>query len=494
MTLSACPSNSARRPTGVAVVALLMTWAAVTPLSQAPPPAPATQWLPAGQTNDPFPDPLPAVEGAIRVNVAEFASLPDIDGVASRMMNLVHEPGTRRLFVNDMRGPIYSISYDGRTVTPYLDVNQPQWGHPVQSTGRERGFQSFTMHPQFGEIGTPGYGKFYTFLDTTNMAPPPDFVPGGEESTHHTVLLEWTARSPADATYDGGPPKELFRLRQPFANHNGGHLAFHPHARPGTPEFGLLYVAIADGGSGGDPFAHAQNLGSAFGKLFRIDPLGSNSRNKQYGVPASNPFMLTGGALPEIYAYGVRNAQRFVWDPKNNNLFLADIGQNIIEKVTLVPPGANLGWNVWEGSFRFISRQAVAIEGQRGDPKVTYPLVEYGQPDPLLQSQAAANGVIVYRGSDIPQIGNLVLFTDMPSGEIFFFSADDLPRGGQEPIRRIILRTNGADTTLLRLVQEKNTAQGKAPASRADLRLSQGVGDQVLLLNKGDGTIRQLTR
>ena len=463
----------------ILLASLLVAWALLRPAE--------------AQTNDPFPEPIAASEGVIRVSVAEFASIPDIDGVAARMMNLVDEPGTRRLFVNDMRGPLYSVSYDGKTVTRYLDVNAGAWGHPVQSTGRERGFQSFTFHPQFGQPDTPGYGKFYTYADTSNMAPAPDYLPaGGDKPTHDTVLLEWTARTPGAATYDGGPPRELLRLRQPFANHNAGHMAFNPLASPGSAEFGLLYFGVADGGSGGDPFNMAQNLASPFGKVLRIDPLGRNSRNKQYGIPPGNPFVKTSGALPEIYAYGLRNGQRFAWDPKNGNLFLADIGQNIVEKVTLVPAGANLGWNVWEGSFRFISRQAVSMEGQRGDPKVTYPLVEYGQIDPLLQSQAAANGVVVYRGSQIAQLANLVLFTDMPSGEIFYFSADALPKGGQDPIRRVLIRGFGPDRTVLQLIQDKNKAQGKTPASRADLRLSMGFDNQVFLLNKGDGTIRRL--
>lgn len=471
---------------GLAAALLLMPLGV---LAQAP--ASPPQPLPPGQTDDPFPGPIAATEGVIRVNVQEFASLPDIDGVAARMMNLVDEPGTTRLFVNDMRGPLYSVSYDGKTVTLYLDVNAATWGHPVQSTGRERGFQSFTFHPQFGQAGAPGFGKFYTYLDTTNMAPSPDFLPaGGDKPTHDTVLLEWTARTPGAATYDGGAPRELFRLRQPFANHNAGHMAFNPNARPGSPEFGLLYIGVADGGSGGDPFNMAQNLGSAFGKVFRIDPLGRNSRNAKYGIPAANPFVNTPGALPEIYAYGLRNGQRFAWDPKNNNLFLADIGQNIVEKVTLVPAGANLGWNVWEGSYRFIGRQAVAAEGRRGDPKVTFPVVEYGQIDPLLQPQAAANGVIVYRGAQVPQIANLVLFTDMPSGEIFYFSADTLPQGGQDPIRRVLVKGSGGDRTVLQLIQEKNASQGKKPSTRADLRLSMGADGRVFLLNKGDGTIR----
>jgi hypothetical protein len=459
-------------------------------LAQQPtPPVP----LQPGQTADPFPQAIEANQGVITVGVRELASVPDIDGVSARMMNLVNEPGTRRLFVNDMRGPLYSVSYDGKAVTLYLDINDPKWGVGVQSMGRERGFQSFTFHPQFGQPGSPGFGRFYTYTDTSNQTPPADFTTSNPTSTHDTVMLEWTAKTPGAAVYDGEAPRELFRLRQPFANHNAGHMAFDPLATPGSPEFGLLYIGVADGGSGGDPMRLSQNLGSAFGKILRIDPRGTTSANKKYGIPTSNPFIKTAGALPEIYAYGVRNPQRFAWDSRNRNLFLADIGQNIVEEISLVTPGANLGWNEWEGSYRFIGRQAVSDEKPRSDPKVTYPIAEWSQIDPLLQPNSAASGLVVYRGTQIKSLANLVIFTDMPSGEIFYVSADTLPSGGQDPIRRILLNSGGSAKTMLQLIQDKNQAQGKKPATRSDLRLSLGPDNQVFLLNKGDGTIRVLT-
>ena len=214
-----------------------------------------TEPLPAGQTNDPFPQPIARDEGVIRVTLREFASLPDIAGVAARMMTLVEEPTSRRLFVSDMRGPLYALSADGKTVTPYLDISDPKWGVAVQSQGRERGMQSFVLHPQFAQAGTPGFGKLYTYTDSSNQTPAPDFTTPNEKSTHDTVLFEWTTKTPSAATYDGEAPRELIRLRQPFANHNGGMIAFNPTARPGAADFGLLYVGIGDGGSGGDPMS-----------------------------------------------------------------------------------------------------------------------------------------------------------------------------------------------------------------------------------------------
>jgi hypothetical protein len=475
----------------IIAVALFVAAAAaaqpVTPGAQPPAPAP----LPPGQTNDPFPAPIPERDGVIRVNVREFATLPDIDGGAARMMNLEDQPATKRLFVNDMRGPIYSVSYDGATVGLYVDINDPKWGVGVQFQGRERGFQSFAFHPQFGQAGSPGFGKFYTYTDTPNMTPPADFTTPAEKHTHDTVLLEWTAKTPAAATYDGAAPRELMRFRQPFANHNAGHLAFNPLARPGTPDFGLMYVGVADGGSGGDPMRLSQNMASAFGKVFRIDPLGSNSPNKKYGIPSSNPFLKTNkDVLPEIYALGVRNPQRFAWDPRTGDMFVADIGQNIVEEVSPVTAGANLGWNIWEGSYRFISRQAVSLEQPRSDPAMTYPVAEYGQVDPLLQNQSAASGLILYRGKEIPQLSNLLIFTDLPSGEMFYVSADKLPPGGQDAIRRIAIGTEGDFKTMLQVVQAKNQAQGKKPATRVDLRVIGGPANQIFLLNKSDGVIR----
>ena len=428
----------------------------------------------AQTSNDPFSSPIAAAGDVITVDVVEFASLPDVDGGPARMMLLVDEPGTGRLFVSDMRGLLYGVSYDGQTVTRYLDLAAHTWELSIQASSTERGFQSFAFHPQFNQPGTPGFGKFYTYLDTSNTAPAPDFAPGGGDDAQDTILLEWTAASPGAATYDGGPPRELFRVEQPFGNHNGGQIGFNPLTPPGDADFGLLYVGSADGGSGGDPLDLAQNLGMVFGKILRIDPLGSDSTNGQYGVPADNPFAADAGALGEIYAFGVRNPQRFGWDPANGNMFVADIGQNIVEEISLVTSGANLGWNDWEGSFRFISRREVSLVDPRGEAGLTYPVAEYGQLDPLLQRSVAATGVVVYRQNEIPQLADLLLFGDNPSGEVFSVRADQLPSGGQDGIRRILFNHDGDAKTLLQLIQEKNRAQGKSPARRADLRFGTG--------------------
>jgi hypothetical protein len=475
------------RPAAVAVMVALAAMAAASRQRQgSPPPLP-----------DPFPTPIETHRDVISLRFVEFATIPT--GGASgtewpRMMLLVNEPGTRRLFVNTMQGMLYSVSYDGKTVTPYVDINDAKWGNPVDPRGSERGFQSFAFHPQFSRRGTPGYGKFYTWADSSNMTPMPDATPLGEGHAHDTVLLEWSVRNAQAAAYDGGPPREMFRVADPFPNHNGGQIAFNPLTRPGAPDFGLLYVGLADGGSRGpgDPYGHAQNLASAFGKILRIDPLGRNSRNGKYGIPPSNPFARDGkdGALGEVYAYGLRNPQRFSWDSKNGNMYVADIGDQIVEEISPVTRGANLGWNKWEGSYRYANR-SVSLDNPRSEPGLTWPVVEYDHQDPIFGiNRFAITGVYVYRDTAIRQLEHLMIFGDNPSGEIFYVDADHLPNGGQSAIRRLMFDDKGTPKTLLQLIHEKNAAQGKEAAPRADMRMGMGPHGQLFILNKRDGVIR----
>lgn len=451
------------------------------------------------QTSDPFPEPIETREGVVVIDVVEYASIPDVDGEPARMMTLVHEPGTDRLFLSDQRGIVYLLGGEGEPVVPYIDVDDPAWGVNVESSGRERGVQSFALHPGFADPGSPGHGRLYVWTDTRSTDVDPDFRPGGGDASHHTVLLEFTAGDPAAERYDGGPPRELMRFEQPYGNHNGGEIAFNPLAAPGDPDYGLLYVGSADGGSGGDPHDMARDRASAFGKVLRIDPLGSNGTGGEYGVPADNPFSDAPDMLGEVYLLGVRNPQHLAWDPATGDLFVADIGQNAVEEVSRAAPGADLGWNEWEGSFRFVSRSGVDVDDPHGDHDVTFPVVEYDHDDPLLGSRAAVTGLVVVRDDAIAPLENRLLFGDLPSGELFHVDADALPDGGQDAIRRILLRPAGGDTdagdgaeprTLLELVRDRNREQGRSPSARVDLRLGEAPGGRIFLLNKHDGSLR----
>ncbi len=446
-------------------------------------------------STDPFP-PIEATQGVISVGFVEFAKIPDADtGEAPRLMHMIDEPGTKQLFVSTMRGALYSVSYDGKTVVPYLDINAANWGVGVQFAGSERGVQSFVFHPQFSQRGAAGYGKFYTYVDTSNTTAKADFVTAGQNRSHDTVLLEWTAKNAQAKAYDGGAPKELFRAAHPFPNHNGGQIAFNTLAKRGDVDFGLLYVGFADGGAGGDPMNLAQNLSSAFGKILRIDPLGSNSANGRYGIPAANPFVSDDKpeTLGEIFAYGVRNPQRFTWDAKDGRMLLAEIGQNQVEEISPVTSGANLGWRNWEGSYKYVNRQ-VDLDSPRSESGITWPIAEYDHKDPVLQGLVAITGITVSRESDIKPLQNLIIFGDNPSGEIFYIDADKPATGGAAAIRRIMLNDGGTNKTLLQLIKVKTAAQNKPAATRADLRFGFGPNGQIFLLNKRDGIIRLLTK
>ncbi len=444
----------------------------------------------AQTTGDPYPDPIPAEAGAITVPVADFVRLPEIGGDPARAMHLISEPQTGRIFIVDMQGPLYTVGADGSGLVEYIDVNDGRWGVSVESGGRERGIQSFALHPDFAMQGAPGYGRFYIWTDTDNTAPAPDFRPREDDDSHDTVLLEFTARDASARSYDGGAPRELMRLQQPYGNHNGGQIAFNPLAARGGDDFGMLYVGVADGGSGGDPQNLSQDLGSIFGKILRIDPLGTDGRNGSYGIPASNPFLGNASALAEIWAYGVRNPQRFAWDAANGTFFFTDIGQNTVEEISIATAGANLGWNTWEGSFRYAGRGGVDTGDPRSGAGVVFPVAEYDQSDPLLTGRAASTGLIVQRGGSIPALEGRVLWGDLPSGEIFHFSADALPQGGQSALRRLLLDAGNGPATLLDLIQAENAAQGRSPASRTDLRMSPGPDGSIFLLNKHDGVVR----
>ena len=125
----------------------------------------------AQATTQPLAAPINGTDGVGVVDVVDFASVPDMAGSAARMMLLVDEPGTRRMFVNDMHGALYIVSKDGKTVTPYFDHQDPRWNIQVQFQNFERGFQSFAFHPDFNRRGSPGYGKVYTYTDTSNVTP-----------------------------------------------------------------------------------------------------------------------------------------------------------------------------------------------------------------------------------------------------------------------------------------------------------------------------------
>ena len=170
----------------------------------------------------------------------------------------------------------------------------------------------------------------------------------------------------------------ILEVEQPFANHNGGQIAFGPD--------GYLYIGLGDGGSAGDPLGSGQDTSTLLGAILRID-VSQSGQEHLYAIPPDNPFA-SGGGRAEIWAYGLRNPWRFSFDRDTGDLWAGDVGQNRWEEIDLIERGGNYGWNLLEGNHCFSARDC--------DPTGTVPPVwEYsldGQPCSVI-------GGYVYRGS-----------------------------------------------------------------------------------------------
>ncbi len=269
---------------------------------------------------------------------------------------------------------------------------------------------------------------------TTTPAIPTPTVDGRIE--REVVLIEWKDRNPANATFEG-TARELMRLQHPLPQHPLGEMTFNPVARRGDPDWRVMYIGAGDSGSGDQRDSrriNPQRLDTLVGKILRIVPdlrehtaTSTVSENGRYRIPNDNPFMTLEGARKEIWAYGLRNPHRLIWDvdparPKEPRLLAFHIGLVSWETVVVIRKGANYGWPLREGT------QARSLEGMgpipaddtipiqisdtstRGTVKPTYPVLQY--PHRPGGGDAIANGFI-YRGKQIPALKDKLVFGDI---------------------------------------------------------------------------------
>lgn len=433
----------------------------------------------------------------LKTYLVDVATIPDYNpNRPPRMSVMTTDPGGR-YFLNDQRGPLYLIAFNAdltSTVSEYLDIRDYPALQLRTSTG-EQGFHSFAFHPDFFDSATDGYGRFYTIHSSNDTSQTPDFNPGGN-TVFHTLLLEWRVDDPTGETFTPVPGqpvyRELMRFKQPYRNHNAGLIAFNPTASSGQADYGNLYIALGDGGSGGDPQENGEDASNPYGAILRINPLGSNSSNGQYGIISENAFATdeSSATLAEIYCYGLRNPQRFGWDTQTGDFYIADIGQNAVEEINLAANGAHFGWDLREGSFGFESSSTAGL---------TDPAAEYDHTDPVnslptnIGNRAVTVGEVA-RATDIPGMDGQLLFGDFPTGVFFVLDVDSDPLdGGQDGIRELQpLRPNGAVVPLIDLINTVRVGRGINTTSRTDLRFSVNTPGRIFVLNKHDGILREL--
>ncbi len=230
----------------------------------------------------------------------------------------------------------------------------------------------------------------------------PDFASNGYLYVHYSggvsltsTVARYTLRG--DGQFEPGSAQVLFTQTQPFSNHNGGQIAFGPDGR--------LYIALGDGGSGGDPQNNGQSTDTLLGKILRIDV----NSGSPYSIPSDNPFA-SGGGRPEIYAYGLRNPWRFSFDRQTGELWAADVGQNAYEEIDVITRGGNYGWRIMEGNHCY----GASTCNQTG---LVMPVYEYDH-----SQGCSVSGGFVYRGSAIPSLQGQYLFSDYCSSRIWGFT------------------------------------------------------------------------
>lgn len=308
--------------------------------------------------------------------------------------------GSGRMFIVEKGGRIkiyLGYTYEGT----FLDI------HTKVSTSSEQGLLSVAFPPDYES-------QKHFYVDYTNLA--------GD-----TVIARYLVSSDPNLA-DFASEEILLTIDQPYANHNGGQLAFGPD--------GYLYIGMGDGGSGGDPGNRAQNPAELLGKILRIDverattaipPIGSyhaafpvvfRSGDKlPYRIPPDNPFINTPGYRPEIWALGLRNPWRFSFDRTTGDLYIADVGQDTVEEVNFQPAGdpggRNYGWRILEGTNCYNP-----ASGCVPPPGYIAPAFEYnhGNNDSI---GCSVTGGFVYRGSTYPSMQGVFFYGDYCTGKIW---------------------------------------------------------------------------
>lgn len=427
----------------------------------------------------------------VTADLEDVLQLPTTGGSPLTRINETKEApdGSGRLFVNDLRGPLYA--WDGAALTPYLDLSSAVVDFRT-APGLAAGFVSFAFHPDFASNG-----HFYT-VHTADV--------GSIAATHgpavataiaqHAVVTEWTATNPAATTF-AGTSRELLRIESPHHFHNLGEVAFDPALGPGDTGYGWLYIGAGDFGSvvTSQP-SQLQRLDTLYGAVLRIDPLGGTGMPYSYGIPASNPYGSDGdpNTFAEILAHGFRNAHRIHFSEKFDGPWVSDIGESNLEEVNRLVAGENYGWPEREGTYAIdvLINPTVVFGLPPNDSTFgfRYPVAQYDHDE----GAAIAGGVIFEGQIGSPLYGKFV-FGDIVTGRVFYtdvaqmLAADDGDPATTAQVYELTLLVGGSPDTLLEVVRD---AVGNPLLPRVDLRFATDAAGTLYVTTKQDGMLRRL--
>jgi glucose/arabinose dehydrogenase len=300
-------------------------------------------------------------------------------GLSSPVELATAHDGSGRLFIVEKGGRI-KILQNG-TVLPTLFLNIST----LVSTSGERGLLGLAFDPAYA--GTRRFFVLYT-----------------RAADGALVLASYEASSADPNVADAASAVPLMIIPHPGAdNHNGGKIAFGPD--------GFLYIAVGDGGGGGDSANNAQNLNTQLGKLLRVDV---TSTPGSVFSPASNPFVGVAGARSDIWAYGLRNPWKFSFDRMTGDLYIGDVGQDVTEEINFQPAGAaggqNYGWRVFEGSGCYTPPSGCSLANHTL-PVLTYPHTAAGG--------ESITGGYVYRGLRSAALRGYYIYGDFISNRVW---------------------------------------------------------------------------
>ena len=323
-----------------------------------------------------------APPGVPKSDIRTVELVPALGGLEfNKPLALVfHADGTETGYIVEQSGRVLSITtQDGQwEASEFLNIEGR-----VNDRGREEGLLGLALSPNFPS-------EPHVFVNYTAADP------------RRTVISRFSVSSSDLFVAEPASEKVILEVAQPYSNHNGGQLLFGPD--------GYLYIGFGDGGSAGDPRNNGQNPGTLLGTIVRIDVSDLDSTGT-YTIPESNPFVGREGAMPEVWAFGLRNPWRFSFDRDTAELWAADVGQNEREEVNLVNPGLNYGWNVMEGSLCYgRSSQECNTED------LELPIAEYGR-----DGGCSITGGYVYRGKRILGLYGSYVFGDFCSGKIWSY-------------------------------------------------------------------------